>query len=48
MFINGHWIGAMLRVPLAVGAKICGVTLIQTVLLVFKAMDFFSSVLFSL
>ena len=48
IFTDGHRIGAILRVHLAVDTKICGVTLIQILLLVYKTMDIFSCVLFSL
>ena len=46
IFTDEHSIRAILRVPLAVDTKICGVSLIQIVHLVFRAMDIF--VLFSL
>ena len=45
---DGHRIMAILRVPLAVDTKIWGVTLIQIVLLIIKAMYFFSFVILSL
>ena len=48
IFTDGHRIRATLRVPLAVDTKTCGVTLIQIIFLVFKAMDLFSFVLFFL
>ena len=50
MFTDGHRIRAILRVALAVDTKICGVTLIQILLLVFKAIScaIFSSNNFSI
>ena len=48
IFTDGQRIRAILRVPLAVDTKVCGVTLIQILLLVFRAMGFFSFALFSL
>ena len=44
IFSDGQRISELLRVPLAVDTKICGVTLIQIIPLVFTAMDFFSFV----
>ena len=41
IFTNGHRIRAILRGPLPVHNKICGVTLIHLILLVFRTVDFF-------